>query len=480
MAFDPIIGRLEYRPDIKYTDKEINSINNLKIEDMFSLDEDIQSIINNLPSDILRRSDVLINNVNAVINSVENILIETPAIPDAYKAAEILEAGNTLGLDLSNGIGYDTYKDLYFDLNKSEYEKQIIIETWEEYHSDINGSIAGEYYTSLLEIQEDIAQFKDFEIRALLKQIHYNSNNASDEYINIEKAFIEQLISLKNGIESIEKQLSTFQIRTMDPMDSENIRMNILESRYEKLNNTYKVSLRKSNVLSEVGNISTYKVNSTNYALGLMDTYLRYLPQNEFEGKLAETLYAIVSGCMDGNTLEKLKQVQLTLRYSFNNQNKHLAEDKQKVESSMSNMVKRILQDVSVRDIGLKVGVMHPVIQILNSLSDDSAQYLEPIADTLLIGINTAEDEYKKNVIQLYGLHHSASDANIRRIKEINQKRKTRDFYKAISAVIAEIESKGKIPDKQSLKGWVNGILKNIGMAYIYDQTSDRVMPLDL
>jgi hypothetical protein len=476
----------EYRPIVTYEKKQGEDINNVVIPKGYNIDDDIKNVINRLPSNMTRQIITFYNKLADVISNIEALLVNSPAIPDASQLQTALAAAEELGIDISDGITYEIYRDIMNDTHNDEYAKQVILDIWRQYHSDVNGSLAGEFYTDLLELSQDVKGVMDFWSRGVIRHIDNNliidPSNPSSVLSNLEekeKVIIDNLILYKQVLDETKTELRTYMI-TGNPNNPDNIAYDKLNSKCVVVENEYTSLLRKSNVMCEVGDVVSRKVNMNSRSVQLMDDYVKYTPQNVYEGKLIDVLEVLLKGCLENNFLASLKRLRVILKYSVENKSNQIEQNKNKSDAIFSNRVKRVIQDICVKDIGIKVDVCHPLLQTLCSVSDESADAVGKIAETLLNGIQYAEDKYKNDITQLYGAHKSSAESCAHRVSDIYDKQTARDFYNILTIMIDYVENRGSVPNKSSLRQWIINILRNAGLDKIYDYNAGDLVRLDL
>lgn len=478
---------LEYRPNIRYEKREGSFVNSVVIPKEYDVDSNIKNIISRLPSNTTNKILMLYDDINSAIGEVEEIVIETPAQINKEEFERVSNAAEGLNIDISNGITFDIYKELYNDPHNEELNKQIILDAWEDYHSDINGDIAGEYYTELLRIKEDIDNLFDFWSRSILKNLKtdltYNildRESSSSELEKLEQEDIGNLLLYKKEIDETKEKLRGFIVRDVDPKNPINVEIDSLENHQRTVEKEYSGVTRKYNVAGEVGDVVKRKVNIDVYSVSSIRRRVRETPQNAYEGNLVDTLEGLLKGFLTGNFLLKLKQLRIILRYSFDKKNENMQSEKQKNDAVFNNKVKKSIQDVCARDIGLKMGVCHPLIQALGEVPYESAQSVEKIADVFLEGIQSAEHQYRDNVTQLFGAHKGGSEFGTHRVNDINDKRFIRDFYNILTIMIDHIEGGGSSPNKGSLRQWIVDLLSSASLNTIYDYSLQSKVTINL
>jgi hypothetical protein len=427
------------------------------------------------------------NNLQSLITTVETMLVETPAYPTSVNADALAEAAGNLGLDISNGITYEIYKDLMNDPYNDEYDKQLIINAWQTYHADVDGSLAGEYYTELLELNQDFNNIVDFWHNTVVR--HMNSNIEFDintpeislpEIESEEQTMINQLILYKRELDDIRGDLRNIMIKTGNPSDPANIAYDQLSSQYKALDNAYSIVLRKGNVMCEIADVVNKKVNMNGYAVEAMDRFLKMTPQNTCGGNLVDALEALLKGSVGPDFLSTLKRLRVIMKYQIDAEIQSVTTEKQKNDSVFGNRIKQVAQDVCRKDISIKVGVCHKLLREVESVPDSLANSMKPIANKLLSGLREAERAYGNDIVQLYGAHTKSAEAFTRRAISVQEKNVTRDFYNILSIMIDYIENGGDSPGSGTLREWVINLLNNAGLNKIYDDSVGDIIQLDL
>lgn len=477
----------EYRPIIRYEIQQDENINEVIIPSDYDIDDNIKDVINRLPSNITRRIISSYNELENLIHDVEDMLTGISVFPDSSQQEAFLEAAEELGIDPNDGITYETYKDIMSD-NNGEYAKQIIKDIWKEYHSDVNGSLAGEYYVYLLELEEDAKNFMDFWSKGVIQNIDYElgMNYSNPEAVlpqmeEQERVMIDNLILYKQAINDIKTNLRGFMV-TMDPNDPINIAYDRLNSKYIVLEKEYTSLLRKSNVICEVGDVVSRKVNMEGYSVQLMKRQLKYTPQNAYNGKLVDVLEVLLKGCLKGDFLISLKQLRAITKYTIDNTNRQVSQNKDKSDAVFNNRIKKTIQDICVKDIGIKVGVCHPLLQMLNDVPNEVDDATSNIAGILLDGMQYAEDQYNNDITQLYGAYKSSAETYTKCVGNTYNKQIARDFYTILSVMIGNVENGGNYPNKSTLRRWIINTLSNatFDIGAIYDYSTESRVLLDL
>jgi hypothetical protein len=478
---------IEYKPIISYEKLAGANINNVVIPSGYSVDNEIQNVIDRLPSNTTSTLVTFNNKMQGLLTTIESRLLESPAITTPINADAVAEAARNLGIDISNGITYEIYKSLMNDQYNDNYDRQVIIEAWQTYHSDVNGTLSGEYYTELLELNQDFNNIIDFWGRSALKYINpeialdiQNPSAALSIIENDEQVLINKLILYKKEIDDVSTNLGRHIVKTKDPDDPSNIAYDKLMNKFTALGNEYNLILRKCNVICEVSDVIDKKLNMNYVAIEKMESSINETTQNTFGGKLVDTLESLLTGCLESDFLGSLKRLRVMVKYQLDVENRDINAEKKKADSAFNNKIKKAAQDMCVKDIAVKVGVSHPLLNELGYMPNSSSNLLKPITDKLLKALGSAESAYGNNIVQLYGAHSKNAEAFTRRAIDIADKDISRELYKIFNEIIKHIENGGDSPTTGNLRGWIVGFLSNIHMDTMYDYNLGNVVQLDL
>jgi len=197
-----------YKPELKYILDDINTIDNISDEEL-KVEESYIRNRNSIALDLLEENIRSIGGLKSEIDKrLKNVSVKYKNRPVDESLHELVSTKTDGDIYISEGsISYGLYKDCL-----EEPILSPIVNEWERYHTDINGTIEGEIYPYLLELEEDNMALKE-SIETLVGQV---DNLKEKELLSLEsmlkaknerdKAFDEDDIDV-DKIRKLEKNI---------------------------------------------------------------------------------------------------------------------------------------------------------------------------------------------------------------------------------------------------------------------------------
>ena len=252
----------EYKPQLQYVLEDINSINNIRDQDI-KIEE---SYIRTMPSISLEKVENNLLKIDGLEKEIGDVLKNVSIRTNEDLIDESL---NELIDKLTDGNKYIVDKIITYNLYKECKDNSLldnISKEWERNHSDINGLIEAEIYPYIQDLKEDNEIIKSI----IENTLTYNKVSLNNQDLRTKESLeIENNIKTKNELkkEYSQKDINIQKIRPLQRnADLINIQMNFRTNMYEVLNDLINESSDLIDTISKEVSSSTKKNLETFYS----------------------------------------------------------------------------------------------------------------------------------------------------------------------------------------------------------------------
>ena len=251
----------EYKPQLQYVLEDINSINNVRDQDI-KIEE---QFIRTLPSINLEKVKNNLSKLEKLEKEVSNTLKNISIKSDADLVDDSL---NELIFNQTDGDKYIDNKTITYNLYKDCKDNPLlknIANEWERYHSDVDGVIEAEIYPYIEDLIED---------NELIKLVIEDTLIYDKEFLTSEDLRVQELLEIESMIKSKKDLNKAYSKKNIDEtralrknVELKNIKFNFRTNMYEVLNDLINESSELIDKISDEINSSTKKNLEEVYSL---------------------------------------------------------------------------------------------------------------------------------------------------------------------------------------------------------------------
>lgn len=450
-------GKINYRPKPEYV-PVIDEI----IDDTYTSTElDLEEIgdVSTLP--IWETVVDTIENVNELESSLSEQLkdISVP-IPDRYLNM-VKEAAKTFDVEITDTIPFELYKETFNQPDSSD--SALIQDIFEDYQSDVEGTLNAELYPDIIEMKQDLQLLTDFVKRGLFLQFVDASQLPSklqldDDKVQAVKDAETKLLeeygrSLKTNTvnEAIVLELSALEYGSDRYYQAE-------KEWIEGIQDTRTIE-RKIYTKSEVTDLIQGKLSAVTYTLGLVENTIDYVPYKDEE---EEIIYHLLKQFKTKGDAEKgLLKMQALTKLSVDYKKGRTNELKSNLRGVAGITNRSKVNDNLVNGIHMKnqiIGDVYDVFDFFDGVPDSSG--FDLMAEHIVDSIQQADQMYVDQSLDFYKMHGMESQLRGEKIRKVIDKDSTRSVYKIFGNVRKYINDTGKWPDEANLSAWVKDFIE--------------------
>lgn len=251
----------EYKPQLQYVLEDINSINNVRDQDI-KIEE---QFIRTLPSINLEKVKNNLSKLEKLEKEVSSTLKNISIKSDADLVDDSL---NELISNQTDGDKYIDNKTITYNLYKDCKDNPLlknIANEWERYHSDVDGVIEAEIYPYIEDLIED---------NELIKLVIEDTLIYDKEFLTNEDLRVQELLEIESMIKSKKDLNKAYYKKNIDEtralrknVELKNIKFNFRTNMYEVLNDLINESSDLIDTVSNEINSSTKKNLEEVYSL---------------------------------------------------------------------------------------------------------------------------------------------------------------------------------------------------------------------
>jgi hypothetical protein len=454
---------INYRPKIKYTPPVVDSsyglsadtasqpglLNQLGESSIISVWEDIVAVIQKI-DEVEQTLAMKLKDVSAPISSV-------------FKDV-VIEAAEKLGYSgVTNSIPFDLYKKTFEQPDAPE--SSIIQEAFEEYMSDVDGTINGELYSDVAEIQNDWTDMLDFVKKGLFSQIvpidkvpveistkDVNLENVRAKEQSITDEYAE-LLKLRKINELIYQELFTKEYGSDRFFQAEN---ELEEVKREMIKLEKRLFTK-----TEVVDLVRRKASDTDDSIELVKNTIDFDPyaKNKYE-----VLYGLLKQFRTKEEMQKgLKKMQAILKLSVDGKKDILGATKHNLRGISGGTAKRRINKTLVNGVHLRNEIFSDVYDIMKNLDGvPNVDDFETLAIHMSEGVQRAELMYQSQASDFYKIHTMDSELRTDKLVSVIDKDAARSAYKLMGNVLSyATETTQSWPTEDKISQWLNDFMEH-------------------
>ena len=452
---------INYRPKVEYNPKKFDDYNDLSVDtaSQSTLEEIVESSAINVWPDIVQTV--------AKVNEIEETLSEklkdvvvpvTPAFQEQIK-----KAANALGYSgVTDSIPFDLYKKTFE--NQSKPEASLIQDVFEDYMADVNGSLNGEVYADVAELQNDWKDMQDFINKALFSQIvsldkvpkDFTLDDAALEEIHEKEQELADEYAHQLKMKSLNRELY-LQLAKAN-MNSDAYYKAVQEyddSKREVLNLEKKLFTK-----SEIVDLVTGKASDTNDNIEFISKTIDYEP---FPDDKYELIYNLIKqfGSKE-EAVRGLRKMQAVLKLSIDGKKVTVDSMKSNLRGLAGRSAKQKINKTLINGVYLRNEVFTEVYDIIKHLDGvpNNSNFVA-ILNHISNGVEEAEQMYKSQASDFYKIHSMDSVVRTEKLISLIDKDAARSTYQMIDRVVKYISDVNQSwPNEEKLSSWLNDFME--------------------
>jgi hypothetical protein len=453
---------INYRPKINYDPNRIDGSYGLSVDtaSQKKLEEVDQTSIISVWEDVVgvvKEVDKLEQDLSTKLKDV------SVPIPSSFQE-NIKKAADALGYSgITNSIPFDLYKKTF---EKPETpEASIIQDVFEDYMSDVNGSLNGEIYADVAEIQNDWKDMREFINKGLFSQIV--TIDKVPKELSTEDVALEEIHAKER--ELVDEYAHQLKIRTINKqIYMELAKKEYGSDRYFKAVEEYDNSKRDVMNLekrlftkSEIVDLIGRKASDTSDNIKLLGRTVDYDP---YKADKYELLYGLLK---QFKTREEahvgLRKIQAVLKLSVDGKKVSTDSMKSNLRGLAGRNSKRKINRTLINGVHLRNEVFRDVYDMISHLDGvPNSRNFEVMINHIGDGVEQAENMYQLQASDFFKVH--AMDANIRKDKvaSLIDKDAARSTYKLIDSVLGYSKDINQSwPSEEKLSTWLKDFMEH-------------------
>lgn len=437
---------IEYRPELTYTTEDVTPIDVGSTEDIFSSSNSVISNPENSVTELYNTSLYIIDELSSLLSEAEKRLVDTKA----------------------NNFTFQDYKQALDSLDS--FENEEIMDTWEDYHGDVDGDLIAELYTDIKEVKEDWDNIHQFIGEAIVTQLYDNNEEVSGSITAEKVAELEARLNYEiNNLERASAQIGqevTDAVRNDEDVEA-------VEGRYQlnkrKLEKKLRVLYSKSELTSIIGD----KALSVLAIIRVFKEAMNSTPKSSFNGDIHGALFTLMKQVnvfgSDGvatktEIINALKKIKVMLKYSVDQGKSVTKEYKAKMRNVTSKNNKKNLNTRVTQGVHFRNNVCHDTMELFNFTDIDNMSSFNIVAGKVVSSLVTSEKNYNNKMLDLHKMHQLDIGMRHEKVGNIVDKNVARDIYKVVSLLINHISlTTGRLNEQQLLK-WLRTFISSIGL----------------
>lgn len=451
---------INYRPNIQYTPPSGNAGQGLYADTANQSQNGVITDNVSGASAINTWNTVVdtVNKINQLVNTLSSKLQNVSVPIPASKQPIVQQAAQELGIQgITDSIPFNVYKGTFS--NPTSPPAIIIQNTYEDYMADVNGSLNGEIFTDVMEMQNDWVDMMDFIKRGLFAQIvplnqtptSFTTDDSNLDGIKAAEGQLDatyaQLLLILRVNQQIFDQVSITSYGTQDYYDAL-AQLNDVKRQIEMLE-------KKLFTKAEVVDLVSRKASDTTDTITLLNNTVDFDP---FDGDKYQLLYGILRQFPTRDAaVTGMKKMMALLKLSIDGKITNTKSKRETLRGMAGSTNKRKINNVLVNGIHLRNEVSNDVYDIMNNLDGiPSVDTFNVVAGHITDGVTQAEKMYNQQTSDFYKMHVMDSNVRTSKIASVIDKDAARSTYQLLNMVVNYTQNVNATwPNEASLSAWL-------------------------
>lgn len=456
-------NKLNYRPTIEYTKPFVNST---FFAEVTNEDVALQVFTQPKATATWGRAVDIYDQLNTIENDFSGKLKDSYAVIPDKLLPQVINAAGKFGYQIKDSkLPFSLYKKVL--QSNDSHEKIILQDAFENYQADVNGSLIGELYPDIVEIQQDWGNTLDFIRNGLFAQIVNKTkvpttNLKTDSALSFidqqEKVMSDAYLEAKKSYDQ-----SANEMRKQHLIDHGSADYFAAQAKFmvdkQRLNDLERRMATKNEVMSLVG-------AKADHAEPFLLSINNYTNGSVYKGKTFNLLYALLSQYTSGQEMESgLRKVQALLKLSIDGKIENTDGLKTNIRSISSNQSKQNVNKSLVKSVHLRNEVYGEVFDTVNGFVNTPSDYLfDMVAGHIVDSVARADDIYTEQTGDYYKINMLDVDLRREKLLQLVDKDTAREFYQIIDSLISYAKQGRGWPSYSNLTSWLQDFINYKGL----------------
>jgi hypothetical protein len=453
---------INYRPKIEYNNPNRNA-GELSVDtDSQRAANDLEQINSPIAVSTWGMAVDILNDLDSVEQELSDKLKDiTAKIPDKHLDT-VREAAKKFGQDVDNTISFGLYKATF---NYPESREAVLIQDiFEDFHSDVEGTLNAELYADVVEMKNDWLDMTNFIKRGLFLQIVSGEklptsiSNEDDNLEYIHQAETEMVDNYLTAMKVDKENGDRYRELIIDAYESEAYFEAMKE--YQDGERKTKLLEKRLHALWETGELIESKASSATKAIRLIKGTIDFKPYNEKE---YDILYHILKQYSDKQKLTSgLKKVRAIIKLSVDHKKSAVNELKENARGIAGRKMKQKINNSLANGVHLRNEVsldVHDLLEYFDGVPDNKG--FEIVANHIATGLKQSNKVYFDQSSDFFKAHTMDAGLRDEKLKGLIDKDASRQIYRLLGETVKHVDDVGKWTDEAELSTWLDGFMEN-------------------
>jgi hypothetical protein len=453
---------INYRPKIEYNQPVGSSSYGLSVDTANQSQGGLTDISGSSAISVWKNVVGTVDSINQLEKTLSDKLKDISAPIPASSQDKIQKAAEELGVQgITDSIPFSLYKETF--KNPSTPSAIAIQDTFEDYMSDVDGTLNGEIYTDVIEMQNDWVDMKDFIQKGLFAQFvsvdeaptEYTVDDAKlDVITDAEKVLDSQYAQLLKILEvnkQIYEQMTATSYGSQDYYDA----LHEYEDVKRRIENLEKKLFTKAEIVDLVDR----KASDTDDTITLLTNTVDFDP---FEDDKYELLYGLLKQFPTRDAmLTAFKKMKALLKLSVDGKKVDTKSKRETLRGMAGGANKRKVNKMLINGVHLRNEVSNDVYDLMNNLDGiPNNDNFHVVASHIVDAVHQSERMYKQQASDFYKMHVMDASVRMDKLTSVIDKDAARSTYKLMDMVLDYTQNVNVVwPDEANLSGWLNDFM---------------------
>lgn len=385
-------------------------------------------------------------------------------IPVPSKFHDVLtEASKKFNHTYEGSISFPLYQVV---LNSPDsYEKNLIVDQYEKYHSDVSGNINAELYPEVVDMIKDWESMIEFIKKGLFAQvvpvtdlpttIDKNDSNLAKvdaaekalihEYVTKKKTYEESLDLLREKFLSDANGSTFYQAKYKNTEDE------------KQLKRVERVIYGKT----EVNSLVDSKLLDGEVTTSLIGNTISFQP---YKSKTLDILINLLKQYPSRQSLENgLRKIQALVKLTVDGKSDDVANTTSDLRGMSSQPVKDKMNKTLSNGVHLRnnvFGEVHEVMTYFAGMPDIENSGFHPFAEHIVDSVMYADKMYEDQLFDFYKIHTLDAELRKKKLVGVIDKHESREVYQLTEKVLRYAEQSNSWPSEKNLSSWVSTFMQ--------------------
>lgn len=403
----------------------------------------------------------ILTNLAGLEDKISNTLLKDKVSVTKDQEAAVIEALKSYGHTYEGTISFPIYKEVL--TSPDSYGKNIIIDTYENYHADVNGKLNAELYTDVVDMLKDWESMLEFIKKALFAQVvpvvDLPSSIKKDDasLAKIDKAEKELIDAFTMSKKAYEISLASTREAYLKNPDSESF----YNSEYEttQMERLFKRTEGAVHSKTEIFSLVDSKALETEVLTALINNTVDYEP---YKNQTLEILMNLIRQYPSRQSAEKgLRKIQALIKLSVDGKADSTANTKNDIRSISSQPNKDRMNQALSNGVHLRnnvFGEVHEVMDYFDGIPEEESGF-SLFAEHIVDGVVYADEIYEAQSADFYKIHSLDSELRRQKLVSVIDKHSSREVYQLLEKVLSYATETNSWPTSKDMSSWLQSFM---------------------